>query len=303
MLSRIADSLFWIGRYVERAEQTARIVEVGLDQIVENTDLSGEHHCRLILGIVGLDDPHSHGCSPHDVLSILASDASNPSSVAGALHAARENARGSREVISAESWQVLNVAVRGLPSSIDPAHMHGFFRDVSWTCMSFSGTVDAFMPRDEAWNFLRVGRLLERLDLTARLMKSLGEGGVSVSSARAMLRMCGAHDAYLRRHHGQLEPREAVKFLLLDMLFPRSAVHCLDRLSTSLDMLGTLHGKPPAYAEQDVSQHVVGQALSSLRYRPFHQILENLPQEMNDLTLATHALTTQIQQAYISPDE
>lgn len=301
MLSRIADSLLWIGRYVERAEQTARILDVGLEAVAEGAEHPVEEHCRHVLGIVGLAALAPQACTPQDVVTLLATDADSPSSVAGALRAARDNARGARDVLTADTFETLNVLTRRAPVSDEPGHLHARLRSIGRGCLTFFGGIDAFMPRDEAWIFLRLGRLLERLDMTARLLRAAADPDGPMD-ASALLRSCGAHEPFLRRSRGQLEPREAVEFLLLDELCPRSAVHCLDRLGSAIDMLALLHGRPRRFGEREMTQRLIGQAMSSLRFRSLDVILADLPQEMADLQTAASAIGEAIDAAYLRPE-
>ncbi len=110
MLSRIAESLFWIGRYVERADDTARILDAFLARLLEDPWVDEDAACRSLLAILGVRAaPQTAGSTTGDALDLLAFDTDNPSSIAGALAAARENARGARETISSEMWECLNV--------------------------------------------------------------------------------------------------------------------------------------------------------------------------------------------------
>lgn len=301
MLSRIADALFWIGRYVERAEQTARILDVGLEAVAEGAEHPVDEHCVHLLDIVGLAERAPRPCAPQDVVALLATDPDSPSSVAGALRAARDNARGARDVLTADTFETLNVLTRRAPVSDEQGHLHARLRSTGRGCLTFFGGVDAFMPRDEAWIFLRLGRLLERLDMTARLLRAFAADDGPMD-ASALLRACGAHEPFLRRSRGQLERREAVEFLLLDELCPRSAVHCLERLGSAIDMLALLHGRPRRFGEQEATQRLVGQAMSSLRFRSLNAILADLPGEMTDLQTAAAALGEAIDAAYLRPE-
>ena len=301
MLSRIADALFWIGRYVERAEQTSRILDIGLESVAERAQQPVRAQSLHLLGIVGLAAQAPEQCTPQDVVDLLATDPHSPSSVAGALSAARDNARGARDVLTGEAFETLNVLSRLMPATGDPGHMHAVMRATGRGCATFFGTVDAFMPRDEAWIFLRIGRLLERLDMTARLLRASADG-TDLMDASALLRSCGAYEPFLRRSRGQLDRREAVEFLLLDELCPRSAVHCLDRLGSAIEMLALLHGRRRRFGEQDAPERLVGQAMASLRFRPLNAILADLPGEMADLQAAAAALADAVDRAYIHPE-
>jgi uncharacterized alpha-E superfamily protein len=184
MLSRIAESLYWIGRYIERAEDTARILEVHLHHLLEDPWVDSDAACRSLLTVMGMPVPEGP-IGPPRVLELLSFDADNPSSVVGALSAARENARGARETVSSEMWECLNATWHGVPEArrrSERVGVHTFFRWVRERCAVMAGLTDATMSRDEGWLFLVLGRSLERVDMTARLLSTHTVAGGSIPS-------------------------------------------------------------------------------------------------------------------------
>ena len=183
MLSRIAESLFWIGRYVERADDTARILDAFLHRILEDPWVDEDAACRSLLAVLGSAAPHESRVTTGDVLELMGFDPDNPSSIGGALSSARENARGARETISSEMWECLNVTWHSLPSRriaaehLGPAMFLGFVRE---RAAVLAGLAESTMSRDDGWRFLVLGRSLERVDMTARLLSiqalALGTG-------------------------------------------------------------------------------------------------------------------------------
>ena len=118
LLSRIAESLFWLGRYVERADDTSRLLDAFMHRLLDDPGTDEEAACRTLFAILGVAVPPDKyaRCDAQAVLELLSFDVSNHSSVAGAWHAAHENARGVREVISTEAWECLNATRNGLPA-------------------------------------------------------------------------------------------------------------------------------------------------------------------------------------------
>src|SRR5262249_32031758 len=173
MLSRIAESLFWIGRYVERADDTARILDAFLARVLEDPWSDEDAACRSLLAILGVSATGENRMTAGDALERLAFDADDPSAIAGAVEAARENARGARETISSEMWECLNVTWHTLPARrisaehLGPALFLGFVRE---RAAVLTGLAESTMSRDEGWRFLVLGRNLERVDMTARLL-------------------------------------------------------------------------------------------------------------------------------------
>ena len=205
MLSRIAESLFWIGRYVERADDTARILDVHTQRLVEDPWIDERRACANLLALMGSPTPRGTRPTPSGVLgATLAFDRSSPSSIVGALSAARENARGAREVLSAEIWESLNVTHNALPQQRTMARRYGphsLFRFVRERSAMVFGLADATMSRDESWLFLILGRSIERVDMTSRIISTrVWAGSRAVLDARAALdRRLRALPAHLPR--------------------------------------------------------------------------------------------------------
>src|SRR5688572_24552667 len=279
MLSRIAASLFWIGRYVERADGTARILDAFLARILEDPWVDEDEACRSLLAILGSAPPHDGRLATGDVLELLGFDAENPSSIAGALSSARENARGARETISSEMWECLNVTWHALPARrvsaehLGPALFLGFVRE---RAAVLAGLAESTMSRDDGWRFLVLGRNLERVDMTARLLSiqtvtgyaEVVDGGPRPSSGfvdqwRTVLRACGADESFLRTHGGTVEAQRVAEFLLLDRLFPRSALHALTEAE---DCLEALAPSTERAGMADAARRPVGQARTRLEY-------------------------------------
>jgi uncharacterized alpha-E superfamily protein len=171
MLSRIAESLFWIGRYIERADGTARILDVHLQLLLEDPWIDEDIACRSLLTVMGSfpsDDIDTVG--REDVLQQLAVDRGNPSSIGYSLSAARENARRAREIVSTELWETLNTTNSRMPRRLQTDKVHGFFQWVRERSALAVGIVDSSTSRDEAWQFFTLGRSIERADMTARLI-------------------------------------------------------------------------------------------------------------------------------------
>ena len=302
MLSRIADSMFWIGRYVERADQTARILDVSLQWITEDASQDAARSCRgvyEIFGVVGLEESDH---SVQQVLDRLVIDRQNPSSVAGALLAARENARGVREALSTEVWESLNTTSLGMPRGIRPSRMHGAFQFAKDRCAVVDGLVDSSMTRDEGWLFLRIGQLLERVDMLARNLQAHDLEDSSDAATVMLLRSCSAHEAYIRSYRGQVRSTKAIEFLLLDSIFPRSAVHCLGEIEEALETLAKLHGNSfDRLGAAEPGRRIIGRALASLRFRSLDDIVENFDEEMEQLQMVTGAVTRALGATYFHP--
>jgi uncharacterized alpha-E superfamily protein len=299
VLSRIAESLFWIGRYVERSDGTARILDAQLQLLLEDPWIDEDTACRSLLSVMGSDAESDEPITRGDVLAVLAVDRSHPASIAYSLSAARENARRAREIVSSELWECLNTTAARMPRRVAADKVHEFFRWVRERSALAVGIVDSATSRDEAWQFFALGRSLERADMTARLLATRSLTEASGPSWTTILRSCGAYEAYLRTYRGVPSARNAAEFLLLDRLFPRSvlfsvrrAVQCMQDLEPRNDRAGV----------SDRGQRLLGQIQSGLEYRPIVEILDDLPGNMEAVQIATSAASEAVRQRYFPTD-
>ncbi|MBO9524248.1 MAG: alpha-E domain-containing protein [Nocardioidaceae bacterium] len=291
MLSRIAESLFWIGRYVERAEDTARILDVQTQLMVEDPTVDVRATCDGVLAIMGVPVAAGEIVGPPDLLRRLAYDPTSPASIHATLRNAREVARRARETLSTSMWEAVNTTWRAIPSgrfeSMQPPVGLAWVRD---RAALINGTADATMPRDQGWQFLMLGRSIERADMTARLVAA---ASLSTSSAwTTSLRACGGYESFLRTYRGLETDREAAEFLVLDRLFPRSVVFALSRAEQCLENLESA-GQRAGF--QNEAQRLLGRTRAELEYRALSDVLTDLPHEMERLqrtcALATDAVT------------
>jgi len=295
MLSRIAESLFWIGRYFERADDTARILDAFLGRLIEDPWADEDAACRSLLAILGAPAPQERRLTTGDVLELLAFDADDPSTISGAIVAARDNARGVRETISSEMWECLNVTWHSLASRRVAAERLGpnvFLSFVRERAAVLAGLAESTMSRDDGWRFLVLGRSLERVDMTARLLSIQAASPEEDAGWRLVLRACGADEAFLRTHGGTLDPQRVAEFLLLDRLFPRSALHAL---GTAEQCLRELAPSTERAGVTDAARRPVGQVRTRLEYADASVLLAELPQHLRALqdscAMASAAIT------------
>ncbi len=282
MLSRIAESIFWIGRYVERADVTARILDVQTQLLIEDPFVDEEESCRLLLNIMGVpvEDPDGP-VDQRELLRLLLSDAKSPASVVATLGAARESARRARETLSTDMWSAINTTWRAISTGRVPGMRTNMAFDwVRERSAVINGVADSTMNRDEGWHFLILGRSIERTDMTARLLTTTALAGVPSGGWQSALRACGAYEAFLRTYRGIETDREAAEFLLVDRRFPRSIISALMTAEQCLEELGSTAHR---VGFGDEAQRVLGRARADLEYRRFGDILSNLPVEMEKL--------------------
>ncbi len=276
MLARNADSLFWIGRYVERADDTARILDVSVQQLLEDPTVDTDAMVSHLLTVLGIDP----GDGPHSVWTLadrVAYDRLAPDSIAGILHAARENARGAREVISSEMWECLNATYMGLGDAERRARRlgpHDFLTHIKGRAAMFAGLTDATLSHDDGYSYLLLGRSIERADMTARLLLTPRGDQAGVTSWMGVLTAAGGQDTYVRAYRGAVEAANVVEFMLVDRLFPRSVFHTL---RVAEQYLAELDKRPDRVGGQSEALLLLGRARSTLEFIDPHELVSDLP--------------------------
>lgn len=300
MLSRAAEALFWIGRYAERAEDTARLLDVHFHQIVVDPSVDEAETCRVVATVMGLHDRAPE--TVRGILDLLAFAEDNPGSIVGSLTAARENARGVREAMSGEIWECLNATHLELPRRVSAARQFGpapFFSYVRQRSAMLSGYVASTISRDAGYDFLALGRSLERADMTARLLAAAVSTPYRGDDWVTTLRACSAHEAYLRTYQRGIESRLALEFLLLDRLFPRSVLHALTVGEEALARLdpsdrGGRAGSP------DEARRVMGRVRTDLEFLPLDRLLEGLPERLHRIQRGMSDVSEAVAARYFS---
>lgn len=299
MLSRIAESLFWIGRYLERAEDTCRIVEVHLQLLIDDPSVDSDAAAATLLAVMGSPvAPSELTDSNETVMAQLCWDADAGCSIAAAIGGAREAARRARETISTEMWEAINtswIAMRG--NRLQRMRPATAFKYVRERCAVISGTADQTMSHDDGWHFLTLGRSLERVDMTARMISTAAVTAGSQSAWPNVLRGCGAHHAFVRTYGGVVSDREAAEFLLLDRLFPRSVVYTL---TAAEEALAQLEPGTRRTGFSDDARRLLGTARANLEYQRPERILAELPQRMADLQRSCYQASEAITSRYFS---
>jgi len=300
MLARLAENLFWAGRYVARAEDTARMVDVTYHTLLESPFGEAGRTWDQLLEVLHLrSDWDERGLGPtgdaHAVVRFLVLDSDNPGSIAAATARARENVRSVRELVSTELWEAVNdlhleLRSRDLDREVaeQPSELLRLVRNAS---MTIYGVASETMPRDAGWRFLALGRLIERAEMTCRLIDvRYGQlDALRVPSRRdvvvedggfhhwvAVLKSASAFDAYRRRYRSSTDPVDVIEFLLLADDLPRSVVYCL---AASMNQLEALSQGRPSRALR-----LLGRTASSLQYRDVAELLdEDLHEFLEDV--------------------
>src|ERR1700722_12796651 len=286
MLSRIAESLFWLARYIERAEDTARILDVNYHMLLEESQQSYRLRWEPLIIMAGEEDRFRElygEANAENVFEFLAFRQDNPSSIVQCIAKARENARTICDRISREMWEDINGLYHKISSfrSQDEiaAGPHRFCDEIKFGTHRFHGVTDATMPHDEGWQFLRIGWSLERAEMTARLvdvqyqnlLEELPPGNDSDNHQwMAVLRSVGALEAYHRQYHSSIEPEKVAEMLILNPLHPRSIRFSTSEVRSSLR--GISGSGPVNYANE--AERLTGKVLERLRYDTIGEIFD-----------------------------
>lgn len=296
MLSRIAESLFWIGRYIERSDGTARILDVHLQLLLEDPWIDEDTACRSLLSVMGSVPPDGmEFVGRDDVLQRLAVDRMNPSSIAYSVASARENARRAREIVSTELWECLNTTNSRMPRRLQTDKVHDFFQWARERAALAVGVVDSSTSRDESWQFFTLGRSIERADMTARLLATRSLTEASGPSWTTILRSCGAYEAYLRTYRGIPSARNAAEFLLLDRLFPRSIIYSIQQAE---GCMSAIDPRADRVGHSNSVLRALGRIRNELEYKPVADILSDLPEEMERVQVVTREASEAIRQRF-----
>lgn len=284
MLARNAESLYWIGRYVERADDTARILDVSVHQLLEDATVDPDVASRTLLSVLGITPPTGTSLDVWTLTELVAMSADREGSIVSSISSARENTRVAREVVSTELWECINAMWNAVPERQSAARRvgpHVFLSFVEERAAMFAGLADSTMSRDEGWRFLVLGRSIERVDMIVRmLMSRVGDKPTSPGWV-TVLRSAGAHDTYLRTYRGALDASRVVQFLLLDRLFPRSVFHALTKAEACLEELD--HQPDVRVGARAEASRLLGKARSELEFLHPAELLDDLTGRLQSL--------------------
>ena len=312
MLSRVASNLYWMSRYVERAENTARVLDVTwrMSLLVKEQRLQDQEWFAP-LNITGTLFPfsgrHQTVCA-REVLHFMALDPENPSSIFACARQARENARAMRGAITSEMWEVLNATWLEM-QDMDEARMQAkgisaFFDWVKERSHLFRGVTFGTMKRDDAYDFTRLGTHMERADSTARILdvkyhillpsvKDVG-GAVDYYQWSAVLRSVSAFEAYRKVYRDVITPLRLAELLILRDDVPRSLLFCLSQVDEMLKQVRNAHSDRALALSGNILALLRTGTISEIMVVGLHEFLTEFLDRMQELS-------TEIQLAFFSP--
>jgi uncharacterized alpha-E superfamily protein len=284
MLSRVADSIYWLNRYIERAENVARFVDVNLNLMLDLPLGMTQQWEPLVLttGDLQLFKEKYGEATADKVIQFLTFDADYSNSILSCVCMARENARSVREIISSEMWEEVNAfyfMVKEAAQKQPKTTLPSFFTEVKLSSHRFAGVMDATMTHNEGWHFGHMGRLLERADKTARildvkyfyLLPSARWVGTPLDQIQwiALLKSASAYEMYRKCQH-RITPSNVAEFLILDRQFPRSVSFCLSQVQRSLHEITST----PRGTWCNGAERAIGRLCSQLGYLTIEDVIE-----------------------------
>ena len=319
LLARYADCIFWLARYVERAENLARILDVNETFA---RDSRGGQNWRPILQL-NADEKRFFAthtvASAQGVVQFYVIDADNPTSIVSAIRCARENARTLRPLISTEMWVQLNVFYNHLAAlsagDLAPGNLAQLFATIKEACQAHTGITEGTFFRDQGWYFYQLGRYIERADQTTRLLDikyhlllpSISDVGspTDVSQWNVLLRSAAGYHAYRRLHAASTTPARVAGFMLLNSAFPRSVHHCVreaGQLLSEVKSRYALRTGNDAAEELDRLRAVLGTLpISTILSEGLHEFLDMIQRQLiaitRDLSTAFFGYTPEPAQA------
>lgn len=305
MLSRVANAIYWMCRYIERAENVARFISVNLNLLLDMPSEKGKHWEPLVMitGDQELFEKNYPDYTQAAVSRFLTFDRQYPNAILTCLAAARENGRSIREIISSEMWEHLNTFYLELADNGSPAlalaDPHRFFKIIQMRSHLFTGLMDSTMSHGEAWNFARIGMMIERADKTSRILDvkyfmllpqaDLVNSPIDNIQWTAVLKSASAFEMFRKEHH-HITPRNVANFLIFDGQFPRSIRHCIAKAQICLHRID---GSPLGSANNPAEKRL-GRLKADLEYTDIdeviahgmHEFLDGLQTRLNQVDAA-----------------
>jgi uncharacterized alpha-E superfamily protein len=308
MLSRVADSLYWMSRYLERAEHTARLLDLNLNLTLDQSPEFYRQRWQLVLASLRMAEPET--LDVYDLTRYLTFEMENKNSIVFCITAARENARQIREQISSEMWEQLNqlyLTVRRADIDQIYAQPHEFYRPIKQGSHLFQGLTDSIMRHGEGWHFIQLGRFIERASVTATLLDAnlsvLYNPAVQITvgmdyiSWVALLKSCTSFESYCHTYTADLHPERITEFLLLNPELPRSVRFAAGVIQSSLQTLAKITGA----AKTGRAERLAGRLRATLDYAQIDEIMaDNVHVFLEGIQRQCASIHTAVHQQYIA---
>jgi uncharacterized alpha-E superfamily protein len=284
MLSRVADSLYWMSRYLERAEHTSRLIDVDFQLRLDQSPEAGAGRWLRLLDALQVPVPAGSKIDSATLAYTLTLDRANPSSIVSCISAARENLRQVREQCSSEMWEQLNrlyLQVVGTPAGESwLLHSQLFFRGALDGAHLFQGVTDSTMSHGEGWHYIQLGRYVERTHGLAALVgahfrRFTQPWELTIDTDEylewvGLLKDCAAFEAYCKKYTAELRPLRVAEFLLLNPDFPHSVRFSVEKVHSALRSVGELTER-----KADSPMRLAGRVRANLSFAQIEEIMSD----------------------------
>lgn len=297
MLSRIAESCYWIGRLVERADYTARLLDVHYHNLLQNHPNESSRLANHLVTVMG-SPSESYQIDIEEAVGFIGFDREFSGSIPDTIFQLSQNAKGVRDTIPAELFEAIYSTYGELQSTVTENQnrsRHELFQWIRNRCMLIHGIIDEAMARDDSYHFLNIGRSVERIDMTARMVAVRCAMDDDSPGWITMLRSCGAFEAFLRSRRDTNNTRAIIEFLLRDPQFPRSI---LSSASTALSSAHALvHSDESVGSERD-PRFALGRMCAEIEFTSIDSIHDNLLAEVSLLQKGVHFINSTMVESY-----
>jgi len=297
MLSRVAETMYWLGRQVERAENAARVVAVNANLLLDLPKgiAPGWRPLVDITGANALFEEHYKDYDECHVVRFLLGDERNPGAVLSALAGARENCRTIRDIVPREGWEQINelylYARDGLPKGLTKGGRHAYLSRVIPGCQTISGLFSGTLLHDQGYDFIRLGRHLERADMTTRIVDVRSASLLPAETTElrpyatiqwvSVLRSMSAYQMYRRSEQVRVQRGPVLRFLFKSAAFPRAVNHCCERMRASLERLP--RNEAALRVAGRLSRKLLGTEVQRLTQTELHRFVDELQLDIGDL--------------------
>lgn len=297
MLSRVAENIYWLARYVERAENTARVVAVNANLLLDLPKgiAPGWRPLVDITGENALFEEHYRDYGERQVVRFLLGDERHPGSILSALAAARENCRTIRDIVPREGWEQINelwlYARDGLQQGLTKGGRHAYLRRLILGSQTITGLLAGTMLHDQGYELLRIGRNLERADMTTRIVDVRSASLLPEEATElrpfdtiqwvSVLKSLTAYQMYRRSHQVRVQRGPVLRFLFQSGEFPRAVTHCVETLRASLERLPRNEG--PLRVAGRLARALAGTDVERLSQGDLHGYVDDLQMAIADL--------------------
>lgn len=299
MLSRVAENLYWMSRYIERAENIARIIDVNYNLMLDSNEFNSNQQWQPLVVTLGDDEEfekHYKQYNEKNVISFLTFDERNSNSILSCISNARFNAKTARESISPEMFHEINDIYHKVHSLLkttpNTKTLKNLYDEVIKFSHLFIGLTERTLLQDEGWNFIRLGRLLERADKITRildvkyfiLLPSVGYVNTPYDDIQwaALLKSASAFEPYRKKHH-TIEYDKILEFLISEENYPRSVTYCLKRLFDTISRIDETGGSLSYLKIKELNKEIANISVKEIKHYGLHEYLDLVQQKFNDV--------------------